>query len=89
MLNPLLSKRSCWVKSYNLYDINESSIRCYNSQRQTRLSIDNVEQNKRHDTTEERLDIIEEVIENFEDIPVNITNNLEYLEAENDRNIMI
>ena len=53
------------------------------------MSIDNVEQNKRHDTNEERLDIIEEVIENFEDIPGNITNDLEYLEAENDRNILI
>ena len=53
------------------------------------MSIDNVEQNKRHDRTEERLDIIEEVIEKFEDIPGNITDDLEYLEAENDRNILI
>ena len=59
------------------------------SQRQTRLSIENVEQNGRHDRTEERLDFIEEVIENFEDIPGNITNDLEYLEVESDRNILI
>jgi len=53
------------------------------------LSIDNVEQNKRHDTTEERLDIIEGTIENFEGIPENITSDLEYLEAENDRIFLI
>ena len=49
------------------------------------MSIENVEQNKKHDTTEERLDIIEVKIENFEGIPENITSDLEYLEAENNR----
>ena len=53
------------------------------------MSIDNVEQNKRHDRTEERLDIVEGTIENFEGISENITSDLEYLEAENDRIFLI
>ena len=51
------------------------------------MSIDNVEQNKRHDATEERLDIVEETIENLVPVPGNITADLEDIKAENDRNI--
>ena len=51
------------------------------------MSIDNVEQDKRHDATDERLDIIEETIENLARVPGNITAYLEDIKAENDRNI--
>ena len=51
------------------------------------MSIDNVEQDKRHDATDERLDIIEETIENLARVPGNITADLEDIKAENDRNI--
>ena len=51
------------------------------------MSIDNVEQNKRHDATEERLDIVEKTIENLAPVPGNITADLEDIKAENDRNI--
>ena len=53
------------------------------------MAVENVEQNKRHDQTEERLDLIEGTFENLESIPGNLTSDLEYLESENVRNSLI